>query len=61
MLIKYHFTFLLQAQLVAVLFRNVKATIPLLLYLRRKDEVGIMQAQHDSLRHCHILLTASTV
>lgn len=60
-LIKYHFTFLLQAQLVATLFRNVKATIPSLLYLRRKDEVGIMQAQHDSLRHCHILLRATTV
>lgn len=62
MLIKYpFFTFILQAQLVAILFKNVKATIPLLLYLRRKDEVGIMQAQHDSLRHCHILLTATAV
>lgn len=59
MLIKYHFTFLLQAQLVAILLRNVQATVPL--YLWRKGDVGIIQAQHDSLRHCHILLRATAV
>lgn len=61
MFIKYHFAFLLQAQSVAILFRNVKATIPLLLYFKTKDEVRIMQAQHDTFRHHHILLTATTV
>lgn len=60
-LIKYHLSFLLQAQLLVTLFRSVRALFPACYILRRKDEVGIMQTQHGSLTRCHILLTATTV
>lgn len=60
-LIKYHLSFLLPAQLLVNTLQKCQSTLPCLLHLRRKDEAGITQAQHGSLTHCHILLTAITV